>query len=73
MKVKEFIRDNQGLSVNQLSGKIKDTKAQLIKLKQDQVLGKLKKTSDIRLARKNLARLLTLFDQKITSQLEKKE
>lgn len=73
MKSKEFIRDHKTLSTNQLSGKIKDTKADLIKLRQDQVLGKLKKTTDIRVQRKNLARLMTILDQKITEDLVKKQ
>jgi len=69
MKYSQELTKQRGLTVNQLYGIVKQEKRKLLGLKQDLLLGKQKDTSLIRKARKHVARLLSIIDEKVSQEI----
>lgn len=65
MKHVEELREVRGLSPDKISAKIQEYRKAIVKLNQDKVLGHLKKTSDVRVIKKAIARAKTVLDEKI--------
>ena len=62
-----YLKELDSLSVKDLVQKRKELKKELFDLKMKNLTGALKKVSDIRLTRKNIARVNTLLSHKITT------
>ena len=60
MKFKEIIN----LTDVELHKKLKELRKKLIKLKHDHILGKLKNPNQIKFVKKDIARILTLINQR---------
>lgn len=71
MKQKELLDKSRRLTVNELSAKIAEERKRLFTLDQEKILGKLKNTAEITATRKNIAKMLTVLDEKVTEALEK--
>ena len=67
MSRKQYLTDLLVLGAKELVQKRKELQKNLFELKMKNVAGSLKKTSDIRLAKKNIARINTVLSHKITS------
>ena len=62
-----YLKELDSLSVKELVHKRKELKKELFDLKMKNLTGALKKVSDIRLARKNVARVNTVLSHKIAT------
>ena len=60
MKAKEF----RGLSREELKAKLKGFRADLMKMRFDKAKGELKNLMKVKEARKNIARIMTLLNEK---------
>ncbi len=66
LKTQDQLRDFRHLTERQILDKITESKKAMLVYKQDQMLGKLKNTAQIRELRKAIAKLATILDEKIT-------
>jgi ribosomal protein L29 len=60
------------LTVKQISDKLEASRRQLLNLRQELLLGKLKNYRQLRQLRRHIAQAATILDQKITSELATK-
>ncbi len=67
MSRKQYLKDLLVLGAKELVQKRKEMQKSLFELKMKNIAGSLKKTSDIRLAKKNIARINTVLSHKITT------
>ena len=67
MSRKTYLKDLISLSVKDLVQKRKELKKELFDLKMSNLTGALKKVSDMRLARRNIARINTILSHKIAT------
>lgn len=67
MSRKQYLKDLLVLGAKELVQKRKEMQKNLFELKMKNIAGSLKKTSDIRLAKKNIARINTVLSHKITT------
>lgn len=67
MSRKSYLTDLLALSVKELVEKRKELRKNLFQLKMQNIAGSLKKTSDIALARKSIARVNTVLSHKIAT------
>ena len=70
MKTKEQLTDFRGLTAKQLSVKITEARKKLVTLNQDKILGKIKNVHEITIIRKNVARMSTIMDEKISAEIK---
>lgn len=70
MKRKEFLDKSRRLTTSEISGKIAEERKQLFTLNQEKVLGKLKDVAKIGQLKRNIARLLTLLDEKVSETIK---
>jgi len=68
-KQTEQLRTLRALTEAKLSGKISDSRKKLITLEQDKVLGKLKNVREITAIKKEIARIKTIIDEKISEKI----
>jgi len=73
MKTSEEMKKIKAQSVSELASELAKSKAKLTDLKKDLAVGKLKKTSDIKKTKKNIARIQTILREKLEAELEKGE
>lgn len=66
MKQSEFIKNVRGLTPEKILAKITEDKKSLVELEQKKVLGSLKSSAEIRSLRRNIARLNTVLDEKLS-------
>ncbi|HUD20475.1 MAG TPA: 50S ribosomal protein L29 [Candidatus Saccharimonadales bacterium] len=69
MKSIDFLKDHRSLTPKEISARITDSHKQLTRLEQDRQLGKLKNVHEITFLRKNIARLQTLLDEKVSERV----
>lgn len=67
MSRKSYLTDLLALGAKELVQQRKELQKSLFQLKMQNVAGSLKKTSDIRLAKKNIARINTVLSHKIVT------
>ncbi len=67
MSRKQYLTDLIALGAKELVQKRKELQKNLFELKMKNVAGSIKKTSDIRLAKKNIARINTVLSHKIAT------
>ncbi|AKH32844.1 50S ribosomal protein L29 [candidate division SR1 bacterium Aalborg_AAW-1] len=67
MSRKTYLKDLISLSVKDLVQKRKELKKELFDLKMKNLTGALKKVSDVRSARRNIARINTVLSHKIAT------
>lgn len=67
MSRKTYLKDLISLSIKDLVQKRKELKKELFDLKMSNLTGALKKVSDMRLARRNIARINTILSHKIAT------
>ena len=65
MKLKDEIKELRGCTPKQISAKITDSRAKLVRLNQDKILGKLKNVHEITVVKKSISRMQTILDEKI--------
>lgn len=68
MKHKDVLTQLRASTPAQISDKINDSRAKLITLEQDKILGKLKNAREITATRKFIARAMTILDEKVTNE-----
>lgn len=73
MKQIEQLRELRALSADKISVKIQEHRKTIVRLNQDKILGNLKKTSDLRIERKAIARAQTVLDEKIRQTISPKD
>jgi len=71
MKNIDLLKELRGLTAPQISAKITEYRKRLIVLEQEKVLGQLKKTDELRTARKTVARAKTVMDEKVRQEIAK--
>ena len=64
MRVKEYVKSLSQKSIDELKIELVDMKKRLFNLRFQQATNKLKNTSEIKIVRKNIARIQTLITQK---------
>jgi large subunit ribosomal protein L29 len=67
MSRKSYLTDLLALGAKELVQKRKELQKNLFQLKMQNIAGSLKKSSDIRLAKKNIARVNTVLSHKIAT------
>lgn len=70
MKHNDFLKELRHLSVEQLTGKIQESKRRLIEIDQEKLLGKLKDHSSRARLRRQIAQMLTIRDEKMTEKIK---
>ena len=65
MRVKEYVKNLNQKSVNELKIELVDMKKRLFNLRFQQATNQLKNTSEIKIVRRNIARIQTLITQKL--------
>lgn len=65
MRVKEYVKNLNQKSVDELKIELVDMKKRLFNLRFQQATNQLKNTSEIKIARRNIARIQTLITQKL--------
>ena len=73
MRISEETKKIKAKSISELASELTKSKAKLTDLKRDLAVGKLKKTSDIKKTKKNIARIQTILREKLEAELEKGE
>jgi len=63
-KRNEFLKEIRGLSEEELQQKLNELRSELIRLRTQVVMGTIKDTMAIRNIRKNIARILTVLNEK---------
>jgi len=71
MKRRDFVREARTLTTQTLADRVASGKKQLLELNQQKMLGKLKNYRAIKGLRREIARLRTVLDEKIQSQVER--
>ncbi len=64
MRVKEYVKNLNQKSIDELKIELVDMKKRLFNLRFQQATNQLKNTSEIKMVRKNIARIQTLITQK---------
>ena len=64
MRVKEYVKNLNQKSIDELKIELVDMKKRLFNLRFQQATNQLKNTSEIKIVRKNIARIQTLITQK---------
>ena len=64
MRVKEYVKSLSQKSIDELKIELVDMKKRLFNLRFQQATNQLKNTSEIKMVRKNIARIQTLITQK---------
>jgi large subunit ribosomal protein L29 len=70
MKELDFLSSARRLTVEELTGKIQESKKRLIEMDQEKLLGKLKNTASRRILRRQVAQLMTLRDEKVGAEIK---
>lgn len=70
MRVKEYVKNLNQKSVNELKIELVDMKKRLFNLRFQQATNQLKNTSEIKIVRRNIARIQTLITQKLVKPKE---
>ncbi len=70
IKQADFLKELRHLSVEQLTGKIQESKRRLIEIDQEKLLGKLKDLSSRKYLRRQIAQILTIRDEKIAEKVK---
>ena len=65
MRVKEYVKSLSQKSIDELKIELVDMKKRLFNLRFQQATNQLKNTSEIKIVRKNIARIQTLITQKL--------
>ena len=65
MRVKEYVKSLNQKSIDELKIELVDMKKRLFNLRFQQATNQLKNTSEIKMVRKNIARIQTLITQKL--------
>ena len=73
MKQSEQLTALRRLTDKQLSVKIAESQKTLVVKRQEKLLGKLKNTAELSTLRRDIARMKTLLDEKVTAALSEKE
>lgn len=71
MKRAELLKELRQSTVKEISAKISSERKEFFILNQDKVLGKIKNVAQIKQRKRNLARMLTTLDEKITENIGK--
>ncbi|MDP3993281.1 MAG: 50S ribosomal protein L29 [bacterium] len=71
MKKTETLDKARRSTLKEISDKITESRKQLFTLNQEKVLGKLKNVSEIRQIKRNIARLSTVLDEKVSESVSK--
>ena len=71
MKKTEIIDKARRSTLKEISDKITESRKQLFTLNQEKVLGKLKNVSEVRQIKRNIARLSTILDEKVSETVSK--
>lgn len=71
MKRRDALKQHQGLTEKQLSAKIIESQKALVVKRQEKLLGKLKNTTQLRTLRRDIARMKTILDEKVSAGLGK--
>jgi len=72
MKVRDELKKMRAKSLEELSKELNDLNSKLREMRKDLALDKLKKTSDIKKTKKNIARIQTVMREKLAEELEDK-
>ena len=70
MRVKEYVKNLNQKSVNELKIELVDMKKRLFNLRFQQATNQLKNTSEIKIVRRNIARIQTLITQRLVKPKE---
>jgi len=70
MKKIDFLKELRHLSVEQLTGKIQESKRRLVETDQEKLLGKLKNVAERKYLRRQIAQMLTIRDEKISEKVK---
>ncbi len=70
MKKSQVLDQARRSTVKELSDKISKEQKELFTLNQDKILGKLKNIAEIGQIKRNIARLSTILDQKVTESIK---
>ncbi|MEK7535352.1 MAG: 50S ribosomal protein L29 [Patescibacteria group bacterium] len=70
MKRTETLDKARRSTINEISVKITENRKQLFTLNQEKILGKLKNVSEIGQIKKEIARLATVLDEKVSEALK---
>lgn len=70
MKRKEFLDKSRRLTIKEISVKLSEERKELFTLNQEKVLGKLKDVAKIGRAKRDIARLATLLDEKVSESVK---
>ena len=65
MRVKEYVKNLNQKSIDELKIELVDMKKRLFNLRFQQATNQLKNTSEIKIVRRNIARIKTLITQKL--------
>ena len=65
MRVKEYVKNLNQKSIDELKIELVDMKKRLFNLRFQQATNQLKNTSEIKIVRRNIARIQTLITQKL--------
>ena len=69
MKVKDQLSELRRLTEGELSDKIINSQKNLVVKHQEKLLGKLKNTAELNYLKKEIARMKTILDEKVTARL----
>lgn len=69
MKRNDFMKELRHLSVEQLTGKIQESKRRLVEIDQEKLLGKLKDVASRKHLKRQIAQMLTIRDEKIAEKV----
>ena len=70
MRVKEYVKSLNQKSIDELKIELVDMKKRLFNLRFQQATNQLKNTSEIKIVRRNIARIQTLITQKLVKPKE---
>ena len=70
MKVRDQLSGLRRLTEGELSDKIVESQKKLIVKHQEKLLGKLKNTAELNYQKKEIARMKTILDEKVTTRLQ---
>ena len=71
MKKTELLKQARQSSIGEISAKIADERKQLFILHQDKILGKLKNVAEIGQRKDDIARLMTILDEKVSETVDR--
>jgi len=70
MKKTDLINQARSSTIKEISGKIANERKQLLILQQEKILGKLKNVSTIGQLKRQIARLSTVLDEKVSQSVD---